>query len=331
MINKSLLRIGVTIAACCLTLACNRGSTPPSNGAATKVVNKIEDIASVERNGDGHVVRLSLYGAAYESAQLDWPGEFSPVEEVVFQECPWMVDRQLEHLSGLPRLRSLKLIRVPISDSGLTALSHIEPLRELQLSYTNVTGNGLSSVKHLELEKLVINSKVAVGEELAIIGEMKSLTSLTIQAPTVSIADLKFVASLEQLEHLDIMHCQELTEEAITGLGEMRNLKTFIFPSSGVTDAMLARIGTFKRLIELDLSDSAVSDLGLEHLVGLPDLERLILYKSQVKGTGLSLLADAKQLKYIMLYSAQLNEAGRAAVVELRSSLPDCEIELSAF
>jgi len=64
-------------------------------------------------------------------------------------------------------------------------------------------------------------------------------------------------------------------------------------PSSGMTDAGLARIAGLTHLHELWLGNTKVTDAGLAHLAGLTHLEQLDLTKTKVTDAGVKKLQRA--------------------------------------
>jgi hypothetical protein len=59
------------------------------------------------------------------------------------------VDRDLEHIGSLPRLRSLDFSGTDVSDSGLQHLEGLSEIKELDLSHTRVSDAGLEHITSL--------------------------------------------------------------------------------------------------------------------------------------------------------------------------------------
>ncbi len=134
--QKSCL-LGMTIL---LLTGCDRGSKDPSDAASNVVpppepvavipADDPESVAAIEaitdkirRNGD------NIIDVDYRDLQID--------------------DSALTPLSGLPRLRALRLAKTPIGDEGLKTIGQLASLEDLDLRNCPITDDGLASLAPL--------------------------------------------------------------------------------------------------------------------------------------------------------------------------------------
>ena len=92
-----------------------------------------------------------------------------------------------------------------------------------------------------------------------------------------------------------------------------------------LTDSAFATLGKFTNLKSLNLSKTAIEGAGLDALSQIPNLESLNLFGSQIKADHIDSLAKLKQLKRLYLFQTDLYT--KEAVAQLRTALPNCQIE----
>ena len=104
---------------------------------------------------------------------------------------------------------------------------------------------------------------------------------------------LASLSSLQSLEHLNLSHCLQITDEGMLSVGRMANLK------------------------KLDLTDTKISDDGLKYLKGLEHLEMIILANTRVTDAGV------RQLKRTKLEGIELQGCRGVTIKTLQFLISD--------
>jgi len=347
--NRYYLIIAVSIV--CIT-GCNpmTRSTKAGGGTNAVVTKPLGDVALTD-TVDGRVVSLWVIGRSGERVSLTELKKYPDLEKLTLQECAWLTDADLECLSPLARLKTLVLIRVPVSDEGLSHLASLPSLEEIQLTHTDVVGHGLRHLKGSALRRLEIHGPATTNEGLDSLSDLRSLRDVVIRCPNVELPRFTAVAELTLLESLDVRLCQGLDESLISRLEPLRHLNSFFFTSKGFTDQQLKKLCKLTALEEIDLDGAAVSNEGLNDLANLPNLrtlrltgcaavtdaglarlstaerlEALFLTHARVVGTGLADLAGHPTIRHVSIFSGQLSRAGRDTITELSETHPELDI-----
>jgi Leucine-rich repeat (LRR) protein len=147
-------------------------------------------------------------------------------------------EEALAHLSGLTRLRDLRLRG---NAAGVAFLPHVK--------------GSAGSLTHLDLSECPINDESSLEHLLA----FQRLEILELWQTPLSDAGLEYVGQLPALKTLDISKCPAITSaglEHLVGLGRLQQLD---LSESKIDDAGLARLHGCKSLKSLTLKQVAVS------------------------------------------------------------------------
>lgn len=344
----------VYFAICCSVMAiggCKPGSPPTATlGTSSNNPRDLLTLADTEVNADGEVLAIRIFGADVSDAELGQLGDFEHLESLSLQECAVITDDAMTAAGEHPRLRTLSLINVPISDAGLANLGRSNSLDKLLLGQTRVIGAGLGSLATTPISTLTIHSRVATADGLAAIPKLTSLRVLELHCPQVKIADLPSFRPLIQLVSLVATR----TPLGTTGLERFRGhagLKRLMLNADGLGDGTLAILNTLTELEELELAGAkltdeglrqlampklrtlslvgcaGVTDLGLKNLAGLSGLEELDLTEAGVAGRDLTGLHSIKTLRTVIMSGGQF-KGNDASLKALKALLPACEIRI---
>ena len=109
----------------------------------------------------------------------------------------------MDHLTKLPRLTSLELRGVDISDAGLAKLAKLTTLRELNLNHARFTDKGLAHLKGLpNLERLYLFRTRTSRRRRGHLSEIKSLRAVRLDYTSVTdkgIEALKVLPAIEEI------------------------------------------------------------------------------------------------------------------------------------
>ena len=115
-------------------------------------------------------------------------------------------DEGLQQLcEHLPNLESISLAHAKFTDAGAPHLAKLTKLKSLELGTSKATPQALRHLARLPLESLQLGEGFTSIECIPLIKGMATLRRLTLtDAKALTDADLKVVASLTQLEHLEL-------------------------------------------------------------------------------------------------------------------------------
>jgi hypothetical protein len=181
----------------------------------------------------------------------------------------------LPQVSKLPNLETLNVIEVPLTDAELGSLGDAGKLTSLELSRTGISGAGLQHLAKLPLKRLVIREKQLSLAGLQAIASLTELEELELCVPGIHLADIPDLASKHCLKSVIISDGHFSYREFgglkfLVGASQLTNLQL-----SGVNlnDRSLKSIGTLGSLQNLTIGKSVISEEGLEYLSTLEQLQ----------------------------------------------------------
>ncbi|MFZ4765935.1 MAG: leucine-rich repeat domain-containing protein [Roseimicrobium sp.] len=134
----------------------------------------------------------------------------------------------------LPNLESISLAHAKFTDAGAPHLAKLAKLKSLEIGTANATPQALVHLAKLPLESLQLGEGFESVECLPLVKTIGTLRRLTLtNAKALTDVDLKIVASLTQLEHLE-MGKLPLPDERLGVLRDFAFLKSMrLVPASG--------------------------------------------------------------------------------------------------
>ena len=159
------------------------------------------------------------------------------------------------------------------------------------------------------------------GKHLQYLSNFPALLALA--AHDVEGNQMTHLAEASRLRSLDLGLNRGVTDEGLSHVAGLSDLRWINLLKTPITDAGLAHLAGLVKLSILWLSDTRITGAGLKHLAGLKGLEQLGLAGTEVSDSELPLLACLTNLKYLDIRSTKISEEG---VRELRKALPGCEI-----
>lgn len=229
-------------------------------------------------------------------------------------------------------------------DSGLrTAKLHDLPkLSSLEIVYgTTLTADDLdylSSLTRLEgiqIGQEIIDSPVNIKGDLSVLGKLKSLDWVHLCKHDIEDADLKFIALLPNITHLEfnadsdfggggstvsdrcahhlcgaktlesiyIQGYGKLTDEFVSAVSNgLPNLEHLNLSCPSLTDASLGFLATrCEKLKWLDLSSNQFTDQGIQHLSTVKNMEMLWINSSALTSKCIESVAPLKKLRHLEL------------------------------
>ncbi len=334
-----------------VTCGCLPGSpaTPPG-GQISDRPRMLMSLADSEKDADGHVVAISIFGSDISDAELAQLADFEHLTRLSLQECQAITDQGMAVIGAHRRLRTVSLINVPITDAGLAHLAASTTLDQLLLGQTKVVGTGLESLAATPITSLTMHSRVATSEGLAAITKLASLRVIELHCPQAAIEALPSLAPLAQLETF-ISTRTPLGAEGLARFDGCSRLKRLVLNAEDLRDDGLAVLSALAELDELTLAGAqitnnglpqlampnlrllslagcrGVSDQGLQNLRGLAKLEKLDLTESGVTGRDLTGLQTISTLREVIMSGGQF-KGNEASLSALKALLPQCNVQI---
>jgi hypothetical protein len=127
---------------------------------------------------------------------------------------------------AFPNYETLSLAHAHFTDAGSVHLASLKKLKGLEIASREATAKCLHNITALPLEYLQLGDGLDNSEGIAISATIKTLKKFVITgAQKITDADLKVVATMKQLEHLELSEF-EITEERLPALKEFAFLKS---------------------------------------------------------------------------------------------------------
>src|SRR5262245_15377690 len=103
-------------------------------------------------------------------------------------------------------------------------------------------------------------------ETLCILPRVPGLKRLSLQGAKITDKGLETLASLTNLEELDLRSCQKITDKGMSSVSRLTNLKAIQLYDTQIGDRGLDRLSVLKSLESLNIHSTKVTDAGLEGL-----------------------------------------------------------------
>lgn len=128
--------------------------------------------------------------------------------------------------AAFPNYETLSLAHAHFTDAGAVHLASLKKLKGLEIASREATAKCLNNITALPLEYLQLGDGLDNSEGIAISATIPTLKKFVITgAQKIADADLKVVAGMKQLDHLELSEF-EITEEKLAALKEFAFLKS---------------------------------------------------------------------------------------------------------
>jgi WD40 repeat protein/serine/threonine protein kinase/Leucine-rich repeat (LRR) protein len=150
-------------------------------------------------------------------------------------------DNGLKHLGELHDLESLDLVTTQVTGSGFVHLHGLAKLEDLNLNGSPISDEGLRQLRGIpNLKELILESPQVTEAGLAHLKDLP-LTKLIVARMQVTDAGVEHVASLKQLQSLDLTD-NKITDTGLEHLESLENLQELYINGTKVTAAGVARL-----------------------------------------------------------------------------------------
>src|SRR5262245_59736839 len=259
----------------------------------------------------------------------------------------WVTDGDLAKVAQMRHLRKLDLSHTRVTDAGFEQLKNLENVVELSCYYAErLTADGIAHLRGWKhLEHLNLRGTKVTSQVFEHLSRLTSLRSLDLGFTEIEDEGFDLLANLPRLEKLSIGG-NRLNGSCLLLL---RQLPTLIdLDVSGIqrvdsglwgrplTEENLTRIGQLRQLRTLNLAGATLADRGVDRpghpeaeraelrdlsaLAGLVNLERLDLTRQPVTVEALGGLSGLPRLRELRLGLARkLDDSAVPALLSLRS------------
>ncbi len=267
-------------------------------------------------------------------------------------------DGLLGHISGLPKLRSIRLNDTGIGDSAMDCVGNVATLERLDLRGCAISNDGLArlaSLKRLRAVQLMgKDGRTTVDDEgLRVFSGMQHLKALALDHLWISEDGLAYLENCVALEELYLagtliddaaaerfkkfpklrklrLAATRLGNEGLKALGQLEQLKELdLSENSQILDDGLVHLQPLTGLTRLNLWRVGVTDAGIAHLAGMTRLAWLNLDNTKLSDQGLVYLEGMKELKFLHLGSTEVTDNGLVHLASLKS-LADLKVTRTA-
>ena len=170
-----------------------------------------------------------------------------------------------------------------------------------------------------------LTARLATDRELARVGVLSDLQSLTLRGPEISDSGMANLEGLTKLRALqfDGESGDKFTDLGLTHLAGLTALQTLVLEgNTGITDDGVRCVERLKNLRHLSLFASTIGDGGLKHLACLTNLRTLRLSGARITNEGAAALAPLTSLEWLDLYFTRITDDGAAHLKSLTAPAP---------
>jgi len=187
---------------------------------------------------------------------------------------------------------------------------------------TDITNEGIRRLENLELHKLVLTQTRIDGNALPSIAKIKSLTDLRISGlGSVTPGNLDSLASLTNLQSIEISYCNQLTGSDCKFLKKLHELRSLNLANDlKVNDDLIPQIAGLPKLSRLFVQFTSLDDKGLHQISHLKTLQTLdITGCFHVSDEGLRSLKALPRLFNLDITGLPLTDKNLTALSRLHS------------
>jgi hypothetical protein len=210
-------------------------------------------------------------------------------------------DMALEVISGLPKLTALKHRSTAVTDSGLEYLSRSQTLESLLIQDFVVTDQSGPHLAQLgKLSQLEIFRCQGFGSEGVLALKGMGLTRLTLRdLPNVDDRAMEVFDNLPKLKRLYLHELSSVGDSGLKHLSALQSLELLdIWTIPLMTDETVSVIATLPNVKELVIRATGVSDAAVDILLKMPTLQTLTFKENgSVTEEGLKKLASKSWTK----------------------------------
>jgi len=164
-------------------------------------------------------------------------------------------DQNLPDIAKLKSVKELLLTDTEVTDKGAQSIGTMAQLVHLNLGQTMITSKGLNSLRSLTaLDKLDLGDLSIKGTDLACLVPMVHLKNLDLARTRLGNNAMKNLSKVSTLVNLRLSKNLDITDEGVSVLANLKNLRELNLVGCGVTKKCVATLQKMTNLKEVALS-----------------------------------------------------------------------------
>lgn len=210
-----------------------------------------------------------------------------------------------------------------LDEAAWTMLQSLKSLEDLWIQECHIPRHFVFSY-FSHLSDVTIIDSLLTEEQLASIGRLLKLESLTLANVGLTDDSLKALSHLTGLTRLSLLE-ENITDAVIPWLDTLSELKKLQLSGTKVTGDILSGLHCQKSLTVLHLTETLTDDKHMQYIVRFRALQQLSLSGTRVTDAGIEYLSRMNELQYLNLSNtdisdnaiAELSHLGRVKVINL--------------
>lgn len=157
-----------------------------------------------------------------------------------------------------------------------------------------------------------------------------SLRRLRLGGSDIDDVAIAKIATLPQLELLDLVNCQSLTPAALVSIGQIKSLRNLRLSGQCVTDQSIQNLTNLKQMAAILLQQTAVTDSGISVLSQLPQLKDINLFGTSITDGSLATFKQHPKLEKLGLRGTAITGQDASPLAEL-ATVKELDLSETAF
>ena len=243
-------------------------------------------------------------------------GQLEDIEEL-HVELGRQDEFDLNHISGLGRLRHLSVTNGSFCRGSVSVLEQLPSLEELTLSETVASDPLLSSLSRIPHLSRITFARIDLDDgDLACLENCLKLREITIDGTLVTSRDIQHLSRVPNLQSLSLFRTL-IADGQLAEIGSLANLHSLGITDSPITDEGILELRRLRGLNYLNLSGTRVTAQQLPLLAGLQSID---LSGTGLTDEGLARLAKLPAIREVVISGTKPTAEG---VHQLRRTKPN--------
>lgn len=206
--------------------------------------------------GDIIVENFKPFGMRSSSYIIEHPEMFARFRNNELRSLSFfwqrVTENTLQHVAKLQSLKALLLLYPgPLADESFKYVNELDELEELTITKARMTGRGLAKLKRLkQFSRLRIAGLHYMSPMLAALQGSTSIRDLAING-NVKNEDLRLIATLPNLEILDLSENEDIDEKGLAHLTSLGNLQRLYLQNCRIDPQFIPKFAAFPKLKRL--------------------------------------------------------------------------------
>jgi hypothetical protein len=155
-----------------------------------------------------------------------------------------------------------------------------------------------------------LRSSWVADSDLRLLAELPQLTHLDLSLTRITDHGLQQLKDAPGIVELNLYYAEQITDEGMAAVKGWRKLKRLNLRGTKITDTTLEHLANVTTLESLDAGFAQITDVGLDRLTSLPNLKELVIGGNKLTDTGLQALRQLPSLTSLSLGGAQRTDSG---------------------